>query len=206
MLACVMVGAIMAINLGGVEWMMKMEAVLGGLSLFPTVIFVVMGASSIQPSVILSALEPCCTEALDCTTLLPSCAEASANTSATHSILCMAQTPQLDGQLQPGAVGLAVALTAEQRALQEREAMGGSLPPLELEPCSSFQGDVQWAHLFSWTLWLYGGIFGLGTMAGEIEKPEVSRHSHRCHLSCILLKIASDRWHLGCILLKMAAC
>ena len=25
MLACVMVGAIMAINLGGVEWMMKME-------------------------------------------------------------------------------------------------------------------------------------------------------------------------------------
>ena len=48
-----------------------------------------------------------------------------------------------------------------------------SMPPLELEPCSGFEGEVKWSKLFSWTLWLYGGIFGLGTMAGEIEKPEV---------------------------------
>ena len=85
------------------------------------------------------------TDALDCTALLPACATARANTSATHSILCVAQTPGLlDGGLQPGAVGLAVALTAEQRALQEREALGGALPPLDVEPCSAFEADVHW--------------------------------------------------------------
>jgi|EP01049_Picozoa_sp_SAG25_P011094 hypothetical protein len=36
---------------------------------------------------------------------------------------------------------------------------------------NSPSGGVEWSHLLSWTLWLYGGIFGLGTMAGEIEKP-----------------------------------
>lgn len=172
-IALVMVGAIMVINLGGVEWMMKMEAVLGGISLLPTVVFVAWGASRLRLDVLLSPTEPCCRDAMGCKPSLPGCHEASLVYNATHSAMCVVRDEHYWAHLSPpeglglGGIGRAVCnrhfcgeLAEDPLLAISAESSGQSMPPLELEACSEFEGDVQWSHLFSWTLWLYGGIFG----------------------------------------------
>ncbi len=171
-IALVMVGAIMAINLGGVEWMMKMETVLGGISLFPTVVFVAWGASKLRLSVLLAPTEPCCRDAIDCTPSLPGCHETSLLYNATHSSMCVAREESqwahfnAAEELELGGIGRAVCnpdfcgATEEEAAKAIAENIGKAMLPLDLQGCSVFEGDVQWSHLFSWTLWLYGGIFG----------------------------------------------
>ena len=172
-IALVLVGAIMAINLGGVEWMMKMEAVLGGISLFPTVVFVAWGASKLRLDVMLASVEPCCEPSMGCTDTLPDCRAAALVLNATHSTVCVARfeeyrrfyeglaigdigrsvcEPQLCGETEIEA--------AESMASMLAERGGQALPPLELQACGEFEGEIQWSKLFTWTLWLYGGIFG----------------------------------------------
>ena len=50
---------------------MKMEAVLGGISLFPTVVFVAWGWSRLRLDVMLAGVEPCCEEAIGCERISP---------------------------------------------------------------------------------------------------------------------------------------
>jgi len=46
------------------------------------------------------------------------------------------------------------------------------LPSLDLEVVLSMEGRTDWALLLSWALWLYSGFSSLGSMAGEVARPQ----------------------------------
>ena len=169
---------------------MTMETGLAVVSLAPTVLFVALGIGKLSLSVLTADVEPCCSDAVDCapqgkrapTYPLSECQVlASTQNTTADALVCWMQHGS-GGSSGGGGVGRLLPLCPafEPSCINAVSATGmaaSAFAVQQQQACTKFElnsptGEVEWAHLFSWTLWLYGGIFGLGTMAGEIERPE----------------------------------